>query len=68
MLLIKLVKLLFLEEIVMNEEVMKAQLKLVELNELLMLIKSAELDHSYFIGDIQKLNYDIDIILERFRP
>ncbi|ENV09278.1 hypothetical protein F966_01934 [Acinetobacter higginsii] len=52
----------------MNEELMKAQLKLVELNELLMLIKSAELDHSYFIGDIQKLNYDLDIILERFKP
>jgi len=52
----------------MSEELMKAQLKLVELNELLMLIKSAELDHSYFIGDIKKLNYDLDIILERFKP
>ncbi|EPF77303.1 hypothetical protein GCM10025882_15210 [Acinetobacter gyllenbergii] len=52
----------------MNEELMKAQLKLVELNEWLMLIKSAELDHSYLTGDIEKVNHELEIILERFRP
>ncbi len=64
----KLVKLLFLEEFIMNEELMKAQLKLVELNEWIMLIKSNELDHSYLTGDIEKVNHDLEIILERFRP
>lgn len=67
-LLIKLVKLLFLEGIVVNEELMKAQLKLVELNEWLMLIKSDELDHSYLTGDIEKVNHELEIILDRFRP
>ncbi|WP_198078283.1 hypothetical protein [Acinetobacter calcoaceticus] len=52
----------------MNEELMKAQLKLVELNEWIMLIKSNELDHSYLTGDIEKVNHDLEIILERFRP
>jgi hypothetical protein len=52
----------------MKEELLKAELKLVELNQLLVLIKSAELDRSLFIGDIEKLNYDLEMILERFRP
>lgn len=52
----------------MNEELMKAQLKLVQLNELLMLIKEQEMDKNYFIGDIEKLNHDLQIILDRMSP
>ena len=51
-------------EYIVNEEILKAQLKLVKLNELLMMLKEHE--HSYMIGDLEKLNYDLEVILERF--
>ncbi|WP_171194746.1 hypothetical protein [Acinetobacter sp. A47] len=49
-----------------NEEILKAQDKLVQLNDLLTMLK--EKDHSYLAGDIEKVNYDLEIILERMRP
>lgn len=69
--LIKLFKILFLEVLIvknqlMNEQILKAQLKLVQLNELLMMLKEEE--HTYLTGDIEKVNYDLQVILERMSP
>lgn len=50
----------------MNEQILKAQLKLVQLNELLMMLKEEE--HTYLTGDVEKVNYDLQVILERMSP
>lgn len=48
----------------MNEVIVSVEDKIKELSERLDLVKNG--DKKVFIGDMEKLNYDLAVILERF--